>query len=85
MAEIYNAKGEKVADLSLSDRQADELDEGRDVVVMWHTPRQLHGLYPLESGHFTLRKDGERTVVIDAPDAVSRVALYQDALKAKAN
>lgn len=81
MADIYNREGDKIASVPLSDNQIAALDTGTEITVAWHTPFALRPLFAVESGHFTLRKDGEH-IVTDTPEPVKKCATMQEALKA---
>jgi hypothetical protein len=81
MTDIFNAAGDKLGEIALSEKQRAALEAGTEITVLYHTPQLLRGVLGSHNGTFTLHKDGER-IVTAAPDAVKRFADMQKAIRA---
>jgi len=79
MPDIHNDDGDNIAEMSLTERQMAALEEGGEIVVIFHTPQLLRGLLGERNGSFTLHKHADR-IVTNEPEAVKVYAGLQKAI-----
>jgi hypothetical protein len=81
MADIFDASGDKLGEIALSEKQTAALEAGTEITVLYHTPQLLRGALGSRNGTFTLHKDGEHIVTAE-PEAVKQFADMQKAVRA---
>jgi hypothetical protein len=81
MDAIYDADGNEIGSIPLSDKQRTTIETGADIVVIYHTPQMLRSLLGDCNGSFVLRKDGDR-VLTTTPSAVKDYAKLRAAIAA---
>ena len=81
MPAIYDADGNELGAVPLSENQQAVLERGGKVSMFYHTPQLLQNILGHRSGSFMLYKDGDRVLAL-APDAVKEFCDMQTAIKA---
>jgi hypothetical protein len=81
MQTIYDADGEELGQIPLSEKQQAALDAGGTISVLYHTPQLMHAELGRRSGSFSLHKDGER-LVTTTPAPVKDFVQLQKAIAA---
>jgi len=87
MTDIYNASGDLIAEIPLSENQLLALEAGLTVTLQFHTPQLMRGgSHGNDTGSLSLRKEGDHIVTDDLEPVkrlhalVKRVAAAQTAL-----
>jgi len=80
MTMIFDADGNELADIALSEKQCALLEAGENIVLIYHTPQMLRHLVGDHSGSLILGKHGEN-VFTSAPDSLRAYADLQRAIK----
>lgn len=62
MQTIYDADGNELGLVPLTEKQQAALDAGASIAVLYHTPQLLHAELGKRNGSFSLYKDGDRLV-----------------------
>jgi hypothetical protein len=79
MEKIYDADGNELGSVPLTEKQRDALDAGGSIAVLYHTPQLMHAELGKRSGSFSLHKDGDR-LVTTTPAAVKDYAQLRTAI-----
>lgn len=78
MPQIFDRDGNEIADFIISAKQEKVLEQGEEIVVLFHTPQLLRSRLGERTGSFTLRKIGTHIVAMDT----GSVRKYADMLQA---
>jgi hypothetical protein len=81
MQAIYDADGNELGKMPLTDKQQAALDAGGKVSVLYHTPQLLQHTLGNHSGSFMLYKEGDRVVALTS-SSVKEFFGLQAAIKA---
>lgn len=84
MQTIYDADGNELGTVPLTEKQQAALDAGGSIAVLYHTPQLMQAELGKASGSFSLHKEGDR-LVTTTPAAVKEYARLRaavDVLKA---
>jgi len=81
MPEIYDADGNELGLISLTERQQAVLDAGGSIDVLYHTPQLMRTVFGTRSGVFSLHQDGDR-LLTSTPAAVKDYAQLRAAVAA---
>ena len=79
--EVFDADGNLITDIPVSEKQQQMLDAGELVTVLYHTPKALQQVLGQHSGSFTLRKVDDK-LVTPSPGAVQDFADLQQRVAA---
>lgn len=81
MGKVYDADGNELGSVSVSEQQQAALDAGSTVEMLYHTPQLMRSTLGERSGAFSLHKDGDR-LVTDTPVSAKEFVRMQAAIKA---
>lgn len=81
MQTIYDADGNELGSVPLTEKQQAALDAGGTIAVLYHTPQLMQGELGKRSGSFSLYKDGDR-LITTTPGPAKDFAALQAAIAA---
>lgn len=73
MQTIYDADGNELGSVPITEKQQAALDAGGSIAVLYHTPQLMQAELGKRSGSFSLHKDGDR-LITTTPAAVKAYA-----------
>jgi hypothetical protein len=82
MAEIFDPKGNLIADVPVSEGQQDLMRKGATTALHFHTPQLLRGKLGQQEGTFDLSMDGDGKIVASDIEAVKAYARLRAAVDA---